>query len=115
MNPTGTCFPPRKRALRCRARTTAIERLPWVVVNQLIRASKCRQPQIIRLLAAAAVFAVAVAPRLVAAQATPCVSCLVIGIDGVGLESARQLPPGSLDGVQLMVPAEASTDVLTET
>jgi hypothetical protein len=85
------------------------------VVHQLIRASKWRQPQIIRLLAAAAVFAVAVAPRLVAAQATPCVSCLVIGIDGVRLESARQLPPGSLDGVQLMVPAEASTDVLPAT
>src|SRR5262245_28243850 len=36
-------------------------------------------------------------------QRTPCVSCLVIGIDAAELESAPPLAPGSLEGVQLLV------------
>lgn len=84
-------------------------------MHQVIRASKWRQPQIIRLLAAVTVAALAAAPLPVSAQGAPCVSCLVIGIDGAGLEAARQLSPRSLDGVQLMVPAGASTAVLAAT
>ena len=113
MNLTGTCFTHHKRALRCRARTTAVERLPCKVVHQLIRASKWRQPQIIRLLVAAAAAALAAAPRPVSAQVTPCVSCLVIGIDSAELESIRGLSPGSLEGVQLLAPAAESTTTLS--
>lgn len=36
-------------------------------------------------------------------QGTPCVSCLVIGMDGAALESAPPFAPGSLEGIQLLI------------
>ena len=41
------------------------------------------------------------------AQGAPCVSCLVIGIDAAALESMPPLAPGSLEGVELLVTADA--------
>jgi hypothetical protein len=46
-------------------------------------------------------------PDDAAAAGAPCVSCLVIGIDAAVLESAPPLAPGSLEGVQLLVTADA--------
>jgi hypothetical protein len=43
-------------------------------------------------------------------QPTPCVSCLVIGIDAAELESAPPLAPGSLEGVQLLVTSNGPED-----
>jgi hypothetical protein len=40
----------------------------------------------------------------------PCVSCLVIGVEAAALESAPPLQPGSLDGVQLLVTNEWSSN-----
>ncbi len=69
------------------------------------------QPQIIRLLAAAGLAVLTFVPGRALGQSldstrdrgVPCVSCLVIGVDAASLESAAQLAPGSLDGVQLLV------------
>src|SRR5262245_47124185 len=78
-----------------------------------------RQPQIIRPVAAVAVAVLAVLPARAgqlpeSAQSTgvPCVSCLVIGIDGAALESVPSLGSGSLEGVQLLV-ANGVPDVAT--
>ena len=46
-------------------------------------------------------------PNDVSAQRAPCVSCLVIGIDAAALESIPPLAPGSLEGVELLVTADA--------
>ena len=64
-----------------------------------------RQPQIIRLLAAAGLAALALVPISASAQSldsardkgVPCVSCLVIGITPADLASPPQLAPGSLE------------------
>ena len=45
-------------------------------------------------------------PDDAAAQAAPCVSCLVIGIDPAALESAP-VAPGSLEGVKLLIATDA--------
>ena len=82
-----------------------------------------RQPQIIRRLIVAALAALAVLPVRAASQSldevrgrTPCVSCLVIGIEAVDLESAPSPAPGSLEGVQLLLtntsPNERIVDLL---
>lgn len=71
-----------------------------------------RQPQIIRLVAVAAL---AAAAHPVSAQVPPCVSCLVIGIEESNLESVREVTPGSLEGVRLMVPAGLVAPTLSAT
>src|SRR5882672_7248602 len=82
-----------------------------------------RQPQIIRLFAAALLAALVNAPVAVAAQSpdpgqerkVPCVSCLIIGIGAGELESTRDLPPNSLEGVQLMVANEMDAAAVAAT
>src|SRR5262249_36973324 len=76
-----------------------------------------RQPQIIRPVSAIALAALAVMPARAAqlpnddrGQGTPCVSCLVIGIDAAALESAPPLASGSLEGVQLLVTSSAEDE-----
>src|SRR6266550_2359447 len=70
-----------------------------------------RQPQIIRPLAGTLLAVLATAPPPVSAQnRAPCVSCLVIGISAAELDAAPPLPPGALEGVQLMVPAGTAVD-----
>jgi hypothetical protein len=73
-----------------------------------------RQPQIIRSIAGLALAALAVMPARAAqslddasAQRAPCVTCLVIGIDAVALESIPPLAPGSLEGVELLLTGDA--------
>ena len=76
-----------------------------------------RQPQIIRPLAVA-LTAAALLPAAAAAQrapgdpGAPCVSCLVIGVDPADLVSAPPLPPGSLEGVQLMLIGPVQGEIL---
>src|SRR5262245_61907517 len=76
-----------------------------------------RQPEIIRPVSAIALAALAVIPARAAqlpnddrGQGTPCVSCLVIGIDAAALESAPPLAPGSLEGVQILVTSSAEDE-----
>ena len=81
-----------------------------------------RQPQIIRLLAAAGLAALALVPISASAQSldstrdkgVPCVSCLVIGITPADLASPPQLSPGSLDGLQLLVPGTRRGDEIVD-
>src|ERR1051326_2933327 len=68
-----------------------------------------RHPQIIRLLAGAALGALLL-PTGAAAQ-VPCVSCLVIGVDAADLASAPA-GPGALEGVQLLVTGAPRADIL---
>src|SRR5258705_1900600 len=77
------------------------------------------QPQIIRLFAAASLVVLAVSPHVEAQPAhlsqeggVPCVSCLVIGLNTGGLDSAHQVAPGSLQGVQLLVTTSSRGDAL---
>src|SRR5437867_5701326 len=108
MNPSGAFFANHDRALRCRARENDVEGLSWLKVHHFIQATRnVRQPQIIRLLAAAGLAVLTFVPGRAWAQSldaardkgVPCVSCLVIGVDAASLESASLLAPGSLDGV----------------
>src|SRR6266545_425997 len=89
-----------------------------------------RQPQIIRLLAAAGLAALALVPVPASAQSVdsprdksldsaqdrgvPCVSCLVIGMTPADLVSPPQLAPGSLDGLQLLVAGTPRGDTLVD-
>jgi len=81
-----------------------------------------RQPQIIRLLAAAGLAALALVPISASAQSldstrdkgVPCVSCLVIGITPADLASPPQLSPGRLDGLQLLVPGTPRGDEIVD-
>ena len=47
-------------------------------------------------------------PADASSDGAPCVSCLVIGIDAAALESLPPLAPGSLEGVELLVSADAA-------
>src|SRR5437867_4311872 len=115
MNPSGAFFANHDRALRCRARENDVEGLSWVKVHQFIQATRnVRQPQIIRLLAAAGLAVLTFVPGRAWAQVAPCVSCLVIGVDAASLESASLLAPGSLDGVQLLVTDVSRGDKIVE-
>src|SRR4051812_20562354 len=71
-----------------------------------------RQPQIIRLLVGAAL--AALLPARAIAQ-VPCVSCLVIGVDAAAPESVQAMPPGALDGVELLVAAMADLGTFAAT
>ena len=81
-----------------------------------------RQPQSIRLLAAAGLAALALVPIPASAQSldsardkgVPCVSCLVIGITPADLVSPPKLAAGSLDGLQLLVPGTPRGDTLVD-
>ena len=80
-----------------------------------------RQPPIIRLLAAAGLAALAQVPfrlsavrRFGSGPGVPCVSCLVIGIAPADLVSPPPLAPGSLEGLQLLVPATLRSDKIVD-
>jgi hypothetical protein len=116
MDLRGVSFPGDEWALRSRARRNAAEGLSWVAVHQFLRATKNgRQPQIIRSVAVAALVALPAVmpahagqlPESTRGNGVPCVSCLVIGIDGAELKSVPPLARGSLDGVQLLVTNDA--------
>jgi len=62
-----------------------------------------RQPKIIRLLAAAVFVALSGQAARAEAQSASCVPCLVIGIDGPSLGPTGELPPGSLEGLRVVV------------
>ena len=47
-------------------------------------------------------------PADASSDGAPCVSCLVIGIDAAALESLPPLALGSLEGVELLVSADAA-------
>src|SRR5262245_21172058 len=118
MDLTGLFFGHYKRALRCRAREHDVKWLSWLPVHLPIRASRSRrQPQIIRPVAVIALVALAVMPARASqssdddrGQGTPCVSCLVIGIDAAALESALPLTRGSLPGVELLLTNSAADE-----
>jgi hypothetical protein len=69
-----------------------------------------RQPKIIRLLAAAGFVALSGQAARVEAQSASCVPCLVIGIDGPSLGLTGELPPGSLEGLRVVVTVSTESD-----
>src|SRR5258705_10318271 len=69
-----------------------------------------RQQKIIRLLAAVGLVALAGRAARVDAQTASCVPCLVIGIDGTGLTVTGELPPGSLEGLRVLVTLPPDSD-----
>src|SRR6267378_2133125 len=69
-----------------------------------------RQQKIIRLLAAVGLVALPGRGARVEAQAASCVPCLVIGIEGTSLNGTGELPPGSLEGLRVLVTARPDID-----
>ena len=73
-----------------------------------------RQPQIIRLLAAAGLVALGLDAERAEAQGAPCVPCLVIGTDATSLNATGELAPGSLEGLRVLVTADLESDVMRQ-
>ena len=69
-----------------------------------------RQPKIIRLLAVAGFLVLCGRAARVEAQSASCVPCLVIGIEGPSLELTGELPPGSLEGLRVVVTVSAESE-----
>ena len=121
MNPTGAYRPSSQQGAPLSRPRNTVGRLSCAILQQLIQASKWRQPQIIRPVAAAALLAAAVVPAPAAAQGppgsqgAPCVSCLVIGVGPVDLASPPPVAAASLDGVQLILTEPPRADFLRAT